>query len=110
MSCIERDNSCWREMIANLGEKLARGELERDVRLLEGIDNDKIVFLMCGCRKDATILLVDVQIGFIHVKIFTPDINNCWIDLDPINRHGTINLSELMRNGAPCQADNSDAV
>src|SRR5579884_3200636 len=91
-------------------EKLASGELKWDVGLLVSVDGDDIVLFVRGIDKSAPVLDIDMQVGFVHVKIFLPHADDRGVDLYAIDGNRAVDCRELVVDGALSQTDDTDAV
>src|SRR6266446_3634721 len=91
-------------------EEFARGKLEWNVGLLKCINRYKVIVCMGCLKKGASILYVDVQVRFVHGKILPTNIHNGWVDLDTIDRYGTIYSRKLVSDRPASQANNGNAM
>src|SRR5579863_9582704 len=106
MPRIEGNHTCCGEVRANLRKELTSGELKWYVGLLEGIYRYNIILLMGGIHKCPSVLLIDMKIGFVHIKIFAPHVHDGRVNFNPVYRYRPINLSILMGNRATCESNN----
>ena len=94
----------------NLSKKFTSCKLKWNIWLLEGIIATTSYVFMSGIHICPSILLMDMQIWFVHAEILTADVHDRGIDLDPIDRYWPIYTGELMGNRTSREANDTDAV
>ena len=102
---VDHRYACRCEVGSYLAKEFNRGELEGDIGLLIGIDTNHIVVLCCRLQVVASVLHNHMQVGFIHMKILSPQVYNRTVDLNAIDRNGPIDGAKFSRDGSCSQSD-----
>ena len=104
---VDHCYTCRCEVGSYLAKEFNRGELEGHIGLLISIDTNHIVVLCCRLQVVAPVLHNHMQVGFIHMKILSPQVYNCTVDLNAIDRNGPIDGAKFSRDGSCSQSDYS---
>ena len=89
-------------------EELARCQIERDIRLAVGVDQDDVVLSGLGRHPVAAIGDGDVQIRLVHVEVPPADVDDLGVDFDAVDGHGSVDRGELPGDRAAGKADQGD--
>src|SRR5260370_33194387 len=107
---VDGHNSRGSKMVAHRFEEFLRGELERHIGLLVGIDTNNIIFLRGGLQVIAAILYDYMQVRFGHVKILPSHVYDCVVDLNSVNRNRPVGGCKFSCGGAATQSDEADPM
>ena len=103
---VDRRHPARLQVLFHLGEELAGGEVEGDVRLAVGVHGDHPVALGGLAQEVAGVLGDRRQVGHGHVEEAPPDLDDAGVDLHPVYGHRAEDLGVLpggRPRGAPQQ-------
>src|SRR5919204_6226088 len=100
MADVDEHDAAGCEVVAHLGEELARGQIERDVGLAVGVDDDDVPAARRGAQERARVGGVDVEVGPVHVEEAAADLGQGRVDLHAVHA----GLREVVAVGARSRA------
>src|SRR3954454_7764866 len=86
MADVDHDDAAWTQAIAAEAEELARGQVERDVRLAVGVDEDRVVARCRAPQERPRVLAEDAQSRRAHVEEAAADVRALRVELDRVDR------------------------
>ena len=89
-------------------EELARCQIERDIWLAVGVDQDDVVLSGLGRHPVTAVGGGHMQIRLRHIEVAPADIDDLEVDLDAVNGHWSVDRRELPGHGAAGKADQGD--
>src|SRR5207302_801053 len=105
---IRKEHPIRRQVRLRALEELARREIEGDVRLAVGVDQDDVVAAGLGGHPVTPVSDSDVQVRLRHVEVATANVDDLRVELDTVDRNRPVDRGKLSRHGSTGQADERD--
>ena len=83
---IDRDHAAWAKVVPRALEELSGCQIERDVGLAIGIDEDHVVVPGRGRHPVPAVGHDHIEITLGHPEVASPHLDDLRIELDPIDR------------------------
>ena len=85
MADVDDHGPAGREPLAGQLEELLRRQVERDVGLAVGVDDDHVVVAVGPAQPGAGVVGVGVQVRAVEVEVARADLGQLAVDLDAVD-------------------------
>ena len=106
---VDEHDAAGAQPLLDEREELLRREVERDVRLAVGIDEDRVVALLRAAQERPRVGGERAQPRAAHVEVAPPDVGQLTVDLDRVDRRLREEVPVGARDGAGGVAEDRHA-